>query len=192
MTARVSLAGYAAKEIQMTEGPMNWVSLKGHNHGEYWLLKTKHFHVDLDSVAKVFTGRIAVDVSGELATAKPSEISLASEDIVARAKPAVVRLQSPDEVGQRFLDNRDGSHRDQCASGARGSVVDGHIGGWTADRRQGGVHGGGQRYCAVESGRRGVSASHSGGDKQSATGRKRDGHRKSGRGDAVQRHEKGL
>jgi hypothetical protein len=76
MMARVSLAGYAAKEIQMTEGPMNWVSLKGHNHGEYWLLKTKHFHVDMDSIAKVFTGRIAVDVSGELATAKPRRFRL--------------------------------------------------------------------------------------------------------------------
>src|SRR5712691_12876832 len=38
MTARISLAGYTSKEIQMTEGPMNWVSLKGHSHGEYWLL----------------------------------------------------------------------------------------------------------------------------------------------------------
>jgi S1-C subfamily serine protease len=103
MTARVSLAGYTSKEIQMTEGPMNWVSLKGHNHGEYWLLKTKHFHVDLDSVTKVFTGKIAVDVSGELATAKRPEISLASEDIVARAKPAVVRLQSLTKSGSGFF-----------------------------------------------------------------------------------------
>jgi len=32
MIARISLAGYTTKEIRMTEGPMNWVSLKGHNH----------------------------------------------------------------------------------------------------------------------------------------------------------------
>ena len=32
MTLRVSLEGYATKEVQITEGPMNWVSLKGHNH----------------------------------------------------------------------------------------------------------------------------------------------------------------
>lgn len=42
MVARISLAGYTTKEVQMTEGPMNWVSLKGHNHGEYWLVKLKH------------------------------------------------------------------------------------------------------------------------------------------------------
>jgi S1-C subfamily serine protease len=103
MTARVSRAGYTSKEIQMTEGPMNWVSLKGHNHGEYWLLKTKHFHVELEPVAKVFTGKIAVDVSKEIATAGNSEISLAAEDVVARAKPAVVRLQSLAKSGSGFF-----------------------------------------------------------------------------------------
>src|SRR4029077_16115167 len=31
MVARISLAGYATKEIQMTDGPMNWISLNGRN-----------------------------------------------------------------------------------------------------------------------------------------------------------------
>src|SRR5713101_3506016 len=62
MIARISLAGYTTKEVQMTEGPMNWVSLKGHNHGEYWLVKTNHFHVDLDPVSKVFTGKISAEI----------------------------------------------------------------------------------------------------------------------------------
>lgn len=44
-----------------------------------------------------------MDISGELATAKPSEISLASEDIVARSKPAVVRLQSLTKSGSGFF-----------------------------------------------------------------------------------------
>jgi S1-C subfamily serine protease len=103
MTARISLVGYAAKEIQMTEGPMNWVSLKGHNHGEYWLLKMKHFHVDLEPIAKVFTGKIAVDIPRDTAAAGDPEISLAAEDIVERAKPAVVRLQSLTKSGSGFF-----------------------------------------------------------------------------------------
>ena len=45
MVARISLAGYATKEIQMTDGPMNWISVNGRNHGEYWLLKSDHFQV---------------------------------------------------------------------------------------------------------------------------------------------------
>jgi serine protease Do len=103
MVARISLAGYTSKEIQMTEGPMNWVSLKGHNHGEYWLLKAKHFHVELEPVSKVFTGKIAVDVSENVAAAGASDTALAAEDIVARAKPAVVRLQSLTKSGSGFF-----------------------------------------------------------------------------------------
>src|SRR5260221_7958128 len=79
MIARVSLAGYTTKELQMTEGPMNWVSLKGHNHGEYWLFKMNHFRVELDPISKVFTGNIAADIpeatepssSGELKSEPP-------------------------------------------------------------------------------------------------------------------------
>ncbi|MEQ1474336.1 MAG: PEGA domain-containing protein, partial [Candidatus Acidiferrum sp.] len=56
MVARLTLDGYAAKEIQLTEGPMNWVSLKGHNYGGYWLLKTDHFHFELQPASQIFTG----------------------------------------------------------------------------------------------------------------------------------------
>jgi S1-C subfamily serine protease len=89
----------------MTEGPMNWVSLKGHNHGEYWLLKMNHFHVELDPISKVFTGNIAADIpeatepssSGELKSEPPLE------DVIARAKPAVVRLKGLSKSGSGFF-----------------------------------------------------------------------------------------
>ena len=105
MVARISLAGYTTKEIQMTEGPMNWVSMKGHNHGEYWLLKLKHFHVELDPISKVFTGNISADIPepGE----RSPDIDIASdppiEDVIARAKPAVVRLKGYGKSGSGFL-----------------------------------------------------------------------------------------
>ena len=35
MVARLTLEGYVPKEIKMTEGPMNWMSLNGRNRGEY-------------------------------------------------------------------------------------------------------------------------------------------------------------
>ena len=103
MAARISLAGYATKEIQMTEGPMNWVSLKGHSHGEYWLLKMKHFHVDLDPLAKIFTGSVAADISETSAPTNASEPPLSVEEIVARSKPAVVFLKSTTKSGSGFF-----------------------------------------------------------------------------------------
>jgi hypothetical protein len=54
MVARISLMGYATKEIQMTDGPMNWISFKGRNHEEYWLLKSDHFNADLRPISEVF------------------------------------------------------------------------------------------------------------------------------------------
>src|ERR1700737_1632322 len=90
MIARISLPGYATKEVQMTEGPMNWVSLKGHNHGEYWLLKLTHFHVDLDPISKVFTGNISADIPEAAESPRETDLEPAPplEDIIARANPA--------------------------------------------------------------------------------------------------------
>jgi S1-C subfamily serine protease len=105
MAARISLAGYTTKEIQMTEGPMNWVSLKGHNHGEYWLLKMQHFHVDLDPISKVFAGNISADIPGAAEAAHDEDLTPAPsiEDVIAHAKPAVVRLKGLSKSGSGFF-----------------------------------------------------------------------------------------
>src|SRR5580658_2424396 len=39
MVARISLAGYATKELMLSEGPSDWRGLNGRSHGEYFLLK---------------------------------------------------------------------------------------------------------------------------------------------------------
>jgi S1-C subfamily serine protease len=59
IVVRVSLTGFATKEMTITEGPMNWVGLNGRNHGEYFLFKTASFHLNLDPIAGIFTGTIS-------------------------------------------------------------------------------------------------------------------------------------
>ncbi len=130
MVARVSLAGYASKEISLTEGPMNWVGMNGRNHGEYFLLKTDHFHVNLDPVAGVFTGTIservpqgsampsampasavtAAAVPGSIVTGASSPVDSAAfrpelslEELVRRTKPAVVYLKGLSKSGTGFF-----------------------------------------------------------------------------------------
>jgi S1-C subfamily serine protease len=100
MVARVSLAGYTTKELTLTEGPQNWVSLKGRNLGEYWLLKTDHFHVDLKPITETFTGEITARNSGASSGLQP-ELSL--EEVVRQTKPAVVYLKGLDKSGSGFL-----------------------------------------------------------------------------------------
>lgn len=67
MVARISLTGFATKEILLTQGPMEWISaLKHANHGPYWLIKTTQFHVILDSIAATFTGNVTARLSATL------------------------------------------------------------------------------------------------------------------------------
>jgi serine protease Do len=100
MVARLSLPGYATREIPLTEGPMNWIDLHGHNHGEYWLIKSDHFHADLELISAAFTGTVAA-VSAAQPTAFQLELSL--EEIVKRAKPAVVCLKGINTMGSGFF-----------------------------------------------------------------------------------------
>ena len=46
MVTRITLAGYATKEILLSQGRMTWIGLNGRHHGEYWPLKADTFDVD--------------------------------------------------------------------------------------------------------------------------------------------------
>ena len=100
MVARVSFAGFVTQEIQLTEGPMDWIDLHGRHHGQYWLFKSDHFHVDLETVAGTFTGSVAA-ITPALATPLEPELSL--EELVRRTKPAVVYLKTLNGSGSGFF-----------------------------------------------------------------------------------------
>lgn len=48
MVLRISLEGYLAQQVTMTEGPFEWVAVTGRRHGNYFLLKSTEFHVKLE------------------------------------------------------------------------------------------------------------------------------------------------
>src|SRR5713226_3276045 len=100
VVARISLTGYASKEIKLTEGPMNWISLNGRNRGEYWIFKSDHFSVELQPISETFTGGIIAKVYDSSIALAP-ELSL--EELVRQAKPAVVYLKGLDKSGSGFF-----------------------------------------------------------------------------------------
>src|SRR5713101_2762073 len=100
MVARISLGGYATRELTLTEGPMNWISLNGRNRGEYWLFKASRFHVDLALLSETFTGGVTAKVSEASAGLQP-ELTL--EELVRQTKPAVVYLKGLDKAGSGFF-----------------------------------------------------------------------------------------
>lgn len=75
MVARISLQGYATKELELTEGPMLWVSLYGRVRAEYWLLKSNHFEAELQPLTETFTGAVSAEVSGGSLELKPPTVS---------------------------------------------------------------------------------------------------------------------
>jgi S1-C subfamily serine protease len=100
MVARITLAGYATKEILLSQGPMTWIGLNGRHHGDYWLLKADRFDVDLDALDDVFTGSIT-RVSRHASTKVEDELPL--EDLIAKAKSSVVHLRGVDKAGTGFF-----------------------------------------------------------------------------------------
>lgn len=47
MTLRVSMNGYAVAQMNMTEGPFDWVAITGRHEGTYFLLRSNTFNVRL-------------------------------------------------------------------------------------------------------------------------------------------------
>src|SRR3979411_1724132 len=100
MVARISLQGYATKEIPLTEGPMEWISLNGRKHGDYFLFKTNSIHIDLQSIDQTFTGTVVTKLSTSAGTGGEAELSL--EQLVIGVKPAVVYLKGLEKNGSGF------------------------------------------------------------------------------------------
>jgi S1-C subfamily serine protease len=102
LVVRISLAGFATKEMQITEGPMNWIDYHGRHHGEYWLLNNAQYHVDLEHIEQVFTGSVAA-TSATVIGGPDSAPELPMEDVIARTKPAVVYLKGLEKAGTGFF-----------------------------------------------------------------------------------------
>jgi S1-C subfamily serine protease len=99
LVVRISLPGHVTREIALTEGPMDWIDLHGRHHGQYWLIKSDHFQVDLPLASDTFTGKI----NASLVAQPPSSSAMSLEELVKRTKPAVVYLKALDRAGSGFF-----------------------------------------------------------------------------------------
>jgi S1-C subfamily serine protease len=99
MTARITLEGYVAKEIALTEGQKEWVSSSGHKRYPYYLFRSLSFHVRLEPMGEAADDALEVSVAGE----KGAVPKLANEELVQRAKLAVVHLKAGEKQGSGFF-----------------------------------------------------------------------------------------
>jgi len=57
MVVRIYKEGYASQETTITEGPFEWVDLKGHSRGRYWLVKEDEVQATLRPLSPANTVR---------------------------------------------------------------------------------------------------------------------------------------
>jgi hypothetical protein len=67
LIVRIYKEGYATQETTITDGPFEWVDLKGHNRGRYWLVKAEEVQATLKPVSKSSSGEAG---AGPLPAAK--------------------------------------------------------------------------------------------------------------------------
>lgn len=100
MVARLTLPGYATKEIPLTEGPAEWLGVNGRKHGDYWLVRGSHFEAKLDRLEATFTGNINARLPAGGAALVPQ---LSLTELAGLVKPAVVQLRGLDKMGTGFF-----------------------------------------------------------------------------------------
>lgn len=100
MSVRINKDGFASQEIKLTDGPFEWVSLNGRDHGHYWLLKSNHVEAALQSVSTAFNGTVKATVRGREVDLRPA---IPTDQIVEDASPAVVKLSDTERWGTGFM-----------------------------------------------------------------------------------------
>lgn len=53
LVARFTMAGYVTQEVTLTDGPLTWVAVNGKHEGNYFVLKSDHFNIELEPRVKV-------------------------------------------------------------------------------------------------------------------------------------------
>jgi serine protease Do len=104
MRLRVSMEHFSSKEIEMTDGPIPYISYSafgGAYRGDCWVLKTNRFDITLEPASKAFSGSVVTMSTGSSKLEMRPELSV--EDIVQQSKPAVVLLRRPDGHGSGFF-----------------------------------------------------------------------------------------
>jgi len=101
LVARVTLSGFATKEIQLCDGPRQWRDIHGRDRGEYWTFKVANFEVSLAAIPTEFTGEVAVKTARNVLVDRGRDLKL--EEIVALVKPSIVYLEGSKKSGTGFL-----------------------------------------------------------------------------------------
>ena len=94
MTFRVYQDGYAAQQITITDGPFEWIGVSGKRHGNYFVLKSDHFDMQLAPRAEIASATWAGEA--RVGPLHPQTLTAELSDEGEKAR-AVGRLAFPED-----------------------------------------------------------------------------------------------
>ncbi|HXN98828.1 MAG TPA: PEGA domain-containing protein [Candidatus Acidoferrales bacterium] len=93
LVVRIYKEGYATQETTITDGPFEWVDLKGHNRGRYWLLKADEVQATLKPVSKASSAEAG---AGPLPAAKQNSGNELAPDKASGGRAFSAATAGPD------------------------------------------------------------------------------------------------
>jgi hypothetical protein len=106
IAVRISKDGYLTKQITITQGPFEWVAVNGRHHGKYFLLKSHHFDIKLETISYGSGGPVET-VDGEGPMRPRSATTLREEeDRATRADTGSVEIASDPPGAEIYVDGK--------------------------------------------------------------------------------------
>jgi PEGA domain len=106
---KIRLEGYTTQQVTLTEGPLQWISVTGKNHGKYFLLKADHFDFRLEQISEAKSAApgpgSAPGGNGETAGERNRGVVKASLD-TPRGETSTVTFTSDPSGAEIYIDGR--------------------------------------------------------------------------------------
>jgi len=102
MVLKISMEGYVSQQLTLTEGPYEWVAVTGRHRGDYFLLKSSEFHVDLKRATSATEAIESSEHNGPLRPA--SAAAFRADDKPTDPPLGIVKIESDPPGAEIYVD----------------------------------------------------------------------------------------
>lgn len=105
MVVRISKDGYLTQQVTLTNGPFEWVAVNGRHHGNYFLLKSRHFDIRLEPISYGDGGPVeTIGNEGPMRPASPA--ALRTDNREAHAETGSIEITSDPPCAEIYVDGK--------------------------------------------------------------------------------------
>ncbi|HXX45328.1 MAG TPA: PEGA domain-containing protein [Candidatus Acidoferrales bacterium] len=102
MVLKISMEGYASQQITLTNGPYEWIAVTGRHRGNYFLLKSSEFHIDLQRA--IYRAASAAETGERSGPQHPAASALLAENKDPDPPVSTVRIDSDPPGAEIYVD----------------------------------------------------------------------------------------